>query len=331
MPAQPSRSRVLPSRRRNLPRTLATCVIFSLAFSYIAYRARSRGPSARFTQELRLKPLCGVITTILEVNEAVVNFVKKDRDVSLVVIGDHKTNHDEWRTFQDKYHDAAVYLSPADQQSLPFSALRHVPWNHFGRKSVGFLYAIAGGCEQIYDFDDDNHLRSPEGFDKVSSWKRYELKATTNDAHVFNPYPFFQPTNGTFIWPRGFPLQFIRDENTYTVPSQSFALDDADGDDFESVAVIQSLANHDPDVDAIYRMTRPLPISFHREETILVPPRAVYTPWNAQAVLVSEPAFFGLLLPVTVTGRVSDIWRSYITTRLLWETRYKIGFSSAYK
>ena len=271
-----------------------------------------------------------MITTILEVNEAVVNFVKKDGDVSLVVIGDHKTNHDEWRAFQDNYRDAVVYLSPAEQQSLPFSALRHVPWNHFGRKSVGFLYAIAGGCERIYDFDDDNHLRSPEGFDKVSSWKRYELKATANDAHVFNPYPFFQPTNGTFIWPRGFPLQFIRDENTYTVPSQSFALDDADGDDFESVAVIQSLANHDPDVDAIYRMTRPLPISFHREETILVPPRAVYTPWNAQAVLVSEPAFFGLLLPVTVTGRVSDIWRSYITTRLLWETRYKIGFSSAF-
>ena len=66
--------------------------------------------------------------------------------------------------------------------------------------------------------------------------------------------------------------------------------------------MIQSLANHDPDVDAIYRMTRPLPISFHREETILVPPRAVYTPWNAQAVLLSEAAVFGLLLPVTVTG-----------------------------
>ena len=178
MLAQPSRSRVLPWRRRNLPRTLASCVIFSLVFSYIAHRARSRSPSARITQERRLKPLCGVITTILEVNEAVVNFVKKDRDVSLVVIGDHKTNHDEWRAFQDKYRDVVVYLSPVDQQSLPFSALRHVPWNHFGRKSVGFLYAIAGGCEKIYDFDDDNHLRSPEGFDKVSSWKRYELKAT---------------------------------------------------------------------------------------------------------------------------------------------------------
>ena len=28
-----------------------------------------------------------------------------------------------------------------------------------------------------------------EGFDKVSSWKRYELKATAND-RVFNPYRF---------------------------------------------------------------------------------------------------------------------------------------------
>tara|TARA_B110000003_G_scaffold253251_1_gene268405 strand:- start:27 stop:302 length:276 start_codon:yes stop_codon:yes gene_type:complete len=86
--------------------------------------------------------LCGVITTFLEVNEAVVNFVKKDIDVSLVVVGDHKTDHDEWRAFQDKYRDAVVYLSPADQQSLPFSALHHVPWNHFGRKSIGFLYAV---------------------------------------------------------------------------------------------------------------------------------------------------------------------------------------------
>ena len=72
-------------------RARSHCASFSLAFSYIAHCARSRGPSARFIQERRRKPLCGVITTILEVNEAVANFVKKDRDVSLVVIGDHKS------------------------------------------------------------------------------------------------------------------------------------------------------------------------------------------------------------------------------------------------
>ena len=27
---------------------------------------------------------------------------------------------------------------------------------------ASYLYAIAGGCERIYDFDDDNHLRSSQ-------------------------------------------------------------------------------------------------------------------------------------------------------------------------
>lgn len=44
-----------------------------------------------------------------------------------------------------------------------------------------------------------------------------------------------------------------------------------------------------------------------------------YAPWNAQATLFRRTAFWGLLLPVTVPGRVTDIWRSYIVQRLLWE------------
>ena len=281
------------------------------------------------TPVARLRSTCGVITTILEVNEAVVHIVR-NLNVSLVVIGDHKTNHSEWDAFQSEHTNVVLYLSPDAQNGLPFRTLRHVPWNHFGRKSIGFLYAIAGGCEHIYDFDDDNHLKKPDGFDGVSSWEVFELRAKSGALHVFNPYPYFQPTNDTFIWPRGFPLQFIRDERTYEVNSESLELKVADDVEFDSIAVIQSLADHDPDVDAIYRMTRPLPISFQRQKSILIPPRAVYSPWNAQAVLVSNPAFFGLLLPVSVTGRVSDIWRSYITTRLLWETRYRIGFSSSF-
>ena len=36
-----------------------------------------------------------------------------------------------------------------------------------------------------------------------------------------------------------------------------------------------------------------------------------------QATLHFIPAFWGLLLPITVTERVSDIWRSYFTQALL--------------
>jgi hypothetical protein len=55
-------------------------------------------------------------------------------------------------------------------------------------------------------------------------------------------------------------------------------------------------------------------------------PAGTYTPWNAQATLFLNNSFFGLVLPVTVSGRVSDIWRSYITTRLLQEAGMHVVF-----
>ena len=43
---------------------------------------------------------------------------------------------------------------------------------------------------------------------------------------------------------------------------------------------------------------------------VKIPSHAV-TPYNAQATLHFYEAFWALYLPVTVAGRVSDIWRSY--------------------
>ena len=40
--------------------------------------------------------------------------------------------------------------------ALLTSSPQLIPWNHFGRKNVGFLYAIAHGAHVIYDTDDDN-------------------------------------------------------------------------------------------------------------------------------------------------------------------------------
>ena len=40
--------------------------------------------------------------------------------------------------------------------NMPFVASLY--WNNFGRKNVGYLYAISRGAKVIYDFDDDNEL-----------------------------------------------------------------------------------------------------------------------------------------------------------------------------
>ena len=52
------------------------------------------------------------------------------------------------------------YLSVEDQQRMavmPFAKM--LPWNSFGRKNLGYLYAIAHGAQVIFDFDDDNLLK----------------------------------------------------------------------------------------------------------------------------------------------------------------------------
>jgi len=83
------------------------------------------------------------------------------------------------------------------------------------------------------------------------------------------------------------------------------------------------------DVDAIYRMVHGVPQIFHsfrnasdmyehgtRNPLVSLPPR-VLCPFNAQGALHLPEAYFGLLLPCTVSGRVTDIWRSYITETIL--------------
>ena len=46
-----------------------------------------------------------------------------------------------------------------DQDGLGFELLKHLYWNHFGRKNLAFLYAMLHGAKYIYDTDDDNLLR----------------------------------------------------------------------------------------------------------------------------------------------------------------------------
>ena len=50
------------------------------------------------------------------------------------------------------------YLSPNRQKEIELDFVKAVPWNSFGRKNVGFLFAIMHGATTIFDFDDDNYV-----------------------------------------------------------------------------------------------------------------------------------------------------------------------------
>ena len=93
------------------------------------------------------------------------------------------------------------------------------------------------------------------------------------------------------------------------------------------IGVIQSLADNDPDVDALYRLVQPLPFSFKESMTPCLVPSDRLAPYNAQATLFYYSTLWSLILPTTVHGRVADIWRSYISMRLCRELDVNLVFS----
>ena len=85
----------------------------------------------------------------------------------------------------------------------------------------------------------------------------------------------------------------------------------------------QGLVNGDPDVDAIFRLTRKhvstnLDIKFDRKAPPVTLPRGTFTPYNSQNTMFEYDALWSLVLPRTVSFRMTDIWRSYWTQALLW-------------
>lgn len=232
--------------------------------------------------------------------------------------------------------EGVIYLTVERQRTLQFQILDHTPWRHFGRKNIGFLYAIAHGAKVIYDTDDDNRLKEthipiagygPNGLEANVSVAQAPTEAGRNELPVFNPYRYFRPTCG-HVWPRGYPLDHVQRDGIRTVAPLSNATL------YRSPAVQQFLADEDPDVDAIFRLTRQLPCNFQglppgSPDVLVIPPNT-YVPYNAQATVHLYEAFWGLLLPVTVHGRVSDIWRSYLTQKLLWDIGQSLVFANAH-
>ena len=183
-------------------------------------------------------------------------------------------------------------------------------YRSYARKNLGYLYAIQHGAKIIYETDDDNSPTTGNiGFDPDS--KASYLVYDTNNRYVVNPYAHFGQSS---IWPRGYPLDRISDGpiSTFRECKNKRAL------------IQQGVVNGDPDVDAIFRLTRKdanvsLKVEFDGDSKPIMLPKGIMSPYNSQNTLHLYDSFFGLMLPQTVSFRVCDIWRGYWAQRLLWE------------
>lgn len=243
-----------------------------------------------------------VITTINEKTKALSEFEKID-DWHLIIVGDKKSKPIE-------NSQNLTFLSVEDQKKLGFSVVEHLPYNHYTRKNIGYLYAIREGAEVIYDTDDDN---LPYPYWKLENFQCGNIIESEYD--FVNIYRHFSNEK---IWPRGFPLDLINAKDKIEVTSSKPL----------KVGIWQGLADLDPDVDAIYRLVFNQPVTFERKDSVILP-EGKYCPFNSQNTFWAKEAFPFLYLPATTSFRFTDILRGYIAQRLLWAGGMHLGFHEA--
>jgi hypothetical protein len=252
--------------------------------------------------------LVGVLTTIQPPTACVrtLGDVLAAAGAPLVVIGDKKGP----ARFEQP---GAEFVPLAQQQQLPFKLAAALPTGHYARKNLGYLLAIRKGAQCIYETDDDN---APN-----AHWKP---RAVTTRAQAaaprvwMNVYRAFTKEN---IWPRGLPLNEVTNplagaHNPATPESEFYC------------PIQQGLADVAPDVDAVWRLILDRPFHFKRGASVWLPP-GTWCPFNSQTTWWWPEVYPLLYLPSHCSFRMTDIWRSFVAQRCLWELGHGLVFHAA--
>lgn len=228
-------------------------------------------------------------------------------DARLVVIGDAKSPPSYELT-------GARFLSLDDQRRLGFRYAELAPVGSYARKNIGYLVAIRDGVDVIRETDDDNL----PGEDFLRPAIRRQTAPRLTGAGWVNAYGYFRADDDRrpAIWPRGLPLDAIHAR----LPDYG-TLETAEFD----CPVQQGLADGDPDVDAVYRLTQPGETLFRRDRRLALG-NGAWCPFNSQNTAWFRDAFPLLYLPATCGFRMTDIWRSLVAQRIAWANGWNILF-----
>lgn len=246
--------------------------------------------------------LAGVVTTIQEPTSSILELVKRldQHNGKLFVAGDTKGPP----TFENPTGISwpVSFSSYDDQLETGFKLASALPSRHYARKNLGYLLAIREGARCIYETDDDN---TP-----MASWTPRE--EWVDDLHVVERSPsqwvnIYRHFSDALIWPRGLPLDEIRQETISGMPTQSS----------RRAPVQQGLVNGSPDVDAIWRLALDQTFQFEEKKSVYLEP-GNWCPFNTQTTWWWPLAYPLLYVPSYCSFRMCDIWKSFVAQRCLW-------------
>ncbi len=216
----------------------------------------------------------------------------------------------------DKKGPSAYPLSNSElvtlerQLRLPAALPALLPVNHYVRKNTGYLLAISRRASCIYETDDDN---AP-----TAGWKPRDATVRALPSRQEGWCNVYAHFSGRHIWPRGFPLEHIaasrRWQTSGSLPKQTT---------FSPIQ--QGLADGSPDVDAIWRLVLPGDVRFKSRRSVALR-RGAWCPFNSQSTWWWPEAYPLLYLPSYCTFRMTDIWRSFIAQRCVWELGAAVTF-----
>lgn len=248
-----------------------------------------------------------VITSISTPNEVLRTFAEgcAKHNTEFILIGDSKSP-------KDFSLPGCRFYSLEEQRTLPFTFAKICPERHYARKNIGYLLAAKNGALQIIESDDDNFPRENFWKDRSVKQQAYNIQ---NEGWL-NVYAHY--SNG-FIWPRGYPLEHLQKE---VKPLNTFQQNEI------HAPIQQGLADKNPDIDAVFRLTQSLPYSFTEKHKIGLG-KNTWCPYNSQNTTHFKEAFPLLYLPAYCSFRMTDIWRSFVAQRIAWENNWHILFEEA--
>ena len=219
-------------------------------------------------------------------------------DWCVLVVGDEKCP-DELSLNSSRF----IYLSVGKQYSLAFEVVGRTPKNTICRKNIGYLYAIMNGAKVILDMESDSIPISLELLieEQKAPFARPVLEEDMeipiyirkdppkrSESIVWNPYL------SDTARPRGFPTDYkqFSINNAHIMTKKT------------CYPIVQQFLHSDA--------------TSKHASTKVVLPHAAFAPYNTRSTVHLHEAFWSLLLPKTVSGLGSDIWRSYIAQSLLY-------------
>ncbi|MBI4707204.1 MAG: DUF288 domain-containing protein [Candidatus Omnitrophica bacterium] len=246
-----------------------------------------------------------VITTIQKPTKAILKIGRQlGKTFDIVIVGDKKSPPD--------FSARNVSFYGVEQQVNVGSRLaKLLPYNHYGRKNIGYIIAIRNGAELILETDDDNIPYQDFGTN-LNLEVKGELIAAKGWFNVYNEF------TAEYIWPRGFPLEKINQKARTSKANR-----------ITNCHIQQFLADKNPDVDAVYRLTKPYKDIIFKKRKPVILGKGTWCPFNSQNTVTYKEAFPLLYLPSYVSFRMTDIWRSFIAQAVMWSMDWLLSFHSS--